>query len=429
MSRGSLPGRGEVAVSGPARAMVCEGSPTPGSDPLLLDRMGRPEPYQSPGAVAVGLPSTGQDDGSSSGYLEAVAKRSADLRWTLEKQCPGYWLMGTCENGHRFAKELYCGREWCPVCGEDWSPAHQRRFARWLRKAVQIESMGYFVFTIPEALRSNFRTRKAIKGLEHHIQDLMKAHGYSRGLRRWHYFGDKSTRYHPHLNVIVDAGFIPEAKLDTIKKVYAVLLGVDVVDIHYQYVRSPAEKVHVLKYVTRATFRDYRWDPRMAVELSPKFVPVTQPDGSFGWKRSVFRNQLWWGWKQWDREPCWSLADLQGDQAITQDLDPWAIECLDREDPICPRCSKPIAWSRPFPIAFLDAGAKRSLGAGYYELEPVRGPPGLDPEIAWRLQMIKMVRQAELAVARARWEKKYLADLAEDYEADQGILLREDEDT
>ncbi|GAI73676.1 unnamed protein product, partial [marine sediment metagenome] len=68
-------------------------------------------------------------------------------RWlalTCDKKGVGWFIAGECENGHRFAKELVCGKEWCSVCGEDGSTAHMRRFARWLPKAQQLEVMGYF---------------------------------------------------------------------------------------------------------------------------------------------------------------------------------------------------------------------------------------------------------------------------------------------
>jgi len=141
--------------------------------------------------------------------------------------------------------------------------------------------MGCFVFTIPDELRSKFRTKKALARLAHQVQELMKSYGYSRGLRRWHFFGEKSTRWHPHLNVLVDGGYLAPGKLDLIKAAYAGILGCQVIDVNYRYRRSPGEKVHSLKYVTRATFRDYTWDPRMALELRG------------------FRNQLWWGSGKW----------------------------------------------------------------------------------------------------------------------------------
>ncbi len=291
-------------------------------------------------------------------YLESIAKRSPDLDTILAKQCPGYWLMGSCENGHRFAKELYCGREWCEVCGAEWSAAHQRRFARWVSKATQIKSLGYFVFTIPEELRAKYRTKEALADLGHWVQELLKSCGYSRGLRRWHFFGDKSSRWNPHLNCLVDGGYLRPELMAAIKRAYASKLGVDLADVNYHYRRSPGQKVHTLKYVTRATFLDYHWDPEMALELHG------------------FRNQLWWGSKLWNESPSWSLDDLEG--AAREDigeLDAWAVESL--ESGICPRCGKPIDWGRVQPIEELEAEEnKRSLGAGYWELPPVRPPPG-----------------------------------------------------
>ena len=312
-----------------------------------------------------------EKNGGGGGYLEPIAKRSVELasilrtnddyvKELLGRKCPSYFLIGGCENGHRYAKELYCGREWCPVCGEEWSAAHQRRFARWLGKAFQVESMGYFVFTIPEELRGKYRTKKALRELGHWIQELLKAFGYSRGLRRWHFFGDKSTKWNPHLNLIVDGGYLRLGIMAAIKRAYASKLGVDVVDVNYQYVRSPAKKVHRLKYVTRATFLDYEWDTEMALEL-------------YG-----FRNQLWWGSKLWNEESLWGLDDLEGkDRAELEndegEIDLAAVKSLESGN--CPKCGEPIDWGKVEPIEMLESMEKRLLGAGYWELEDARPPP------------------------------------------------------
>ncbi|MBA7646507.1 hypothetical protein ES703_54271 [subsurface metagenome] len=304
---------------------------------------------------------------SPGGYLELLAKRSVDLDSIFKTKCPGYWIQGSCENGHRYAKELYCGREWCLVCGEEWSATHQRRFSRWISKATQVRTMGYFVFTIPEELRSKFRTKRALSRLGHQVQELLRSYGYSRGLRRFHFFGDKSTKWHPHLNVLVDGGYLSPEKLDLIKAAYAGILGCQVVDVNYRYRRSPGEMVHTLKYVTRATFRDYSWDSRMALELRG------------------FRNQLWWGSRLWDQEPVWSLDDLQGPvKEDLAELDSRAVESL--ESGICPTCGQPLYWSKVMPISVLEGMEKHALGAGYWELPPVRPPPG------W--ESVKLLRKA-----------------------------------
>jgi len=339
------------------------------------------------GAGSRSLPRTaeGGGGGTDSGYLELLAKRSEDLDWILKTKCPGYWIQGSCENGHRYAKELYCGREWCPVCGQEWSAAHQRRFARWISKAAQIRTMGYFVFTIPEELRAKYRTKKALSRLGHQVQELLKSCGYSRGLRRWHFFGEKSTRWHPHLDVLVDGGYLAPGKLDLIKIAYAGVLGCQVVDVNYRYRKSPGEKVHSLKYVTRATFRDYSWDPRMALELRG------------------FRNQLWWGSGKWEQEPAWSLDDLQDPtKEDVAELDSRAVESL--ESGICPSCGLPIDWERVQPISTLAAQEKRSLGAGYWELPRVRPPPELPAAVRQRLYWMELQHRVEVQLAQEKAE-------------------------
>lgn len=294
--------------------------------------------------------------------LETVAKRSGSLQHPLARKCPSGFITGSCDNGHRFAKELYCGREWCPVCNGTWErgelmkPSHGRRFARWYAKAQQIDSMGYFTFTIPEALRYKYRTKVSLSRLGHQIQAILKAYGFRRGLRRWHYFGERGGVYHPHLNCLVDGRFMERRELRQLRREYSKLLGVKLAIADYHFFESPGQKVHALSYVTRATFLDWTWDPDMARELRG------------------FRNQLWWGSRQWTGEPVWSLADL-GEKAPTDmsDSQVRAVASLERGE--CPRCGMPLTWERYWPISILPYMGGRSLGAGYHELPRVK-PPG-----------------------------------------------------
>jgi len=380
-----------VAVLATPAVKGSESSPTPPGTSSFIPQ----EIIEGAGSRSLPGTAEGGGGGTDSGYLELLAKRSADLESIFKTKCPGYWIQGSCENGHRYAKELYCGREWCEVCGEEWSAAHQRRFARWISKATQIRSMGSFVFTIPEELRAKYRTKKALSGLGHQVQELLKSYGYSRGLRRWHFFGEKSTKWHPHLNVLVDGGYLAPGKLDLIKVAYAGILGCQVVDVNYRYRKSPGEKVHGLKYVTRATFLDYSWDPRMALELRG------------------FRNQLWWGSGKWDRQPAWSLDDLQdpGKEDVAE-LDSRAVESL--ESGICPSCGLPLDWGKVQTISTLEGQEKRSLGAGYWELPHVRPPPAdLPAAVRQRLYWLELIHRVEVKLAQERAESMARAE-AED---------------
>ena len=317
----------------------------------------------------------------SESYLDILA----NVSMRVEKTCAhkGWYVAGEDVNGHRFGKEIVCGKEWCTVCGENDSVAHKRRFARWLPKAQQLKVMGYFVFTLPEDLRAQYRTKTALAELGHQIQGLLKVYGYSRGLRRWHWFGDKSTKWHPHLNCLVDGGHLKPKKLANIKKQYASLLGVDLADVHYSYRVASGQMVHSLKYITRATFRDANYDMDMAVEL---------------WG---FRNAVAWGRDEWKGEAVWSLADLSGEAlADGEGLDIEAINSLAKG--VCPECGEPIKWGKPLPVCLLDMEEKKSLGAGYYRLADIKTVPVQSAEDKQRLYWLDIIHRVEVKLAVER---------------------------
>lgn len=296
---------------------------------------------------------------SSASYLEQIANVVQDSFATvstkssgLPAKCPGYFVVGRCENGHRFAKELYCGREWCPVCGEDKSAAHMRRFARWVGKAQQLTEVGYLVFTLPEQERGWYRSKAKLNELtkrvtagdkSRHIEGLLKGMGFERGLARWHWFGETPGKWHPHLNVIIEAGRLTPGQLTGIRRAWAGILGVDVAVVNYSYTAIRSKMVHILKYVTRATFREYTWDERMAGRLYN------------------FRNMRSWG--TWSGPPVWEMKGKA-------ELEPIAK----LEAGQCPVCGEPVSWARVRDIAWLrvwvENGQAEPLGAGYWKLGP-----------------------------------------------------------
>ena len=312
-----------------------------------------PIPRQILGGVGGQSPPNRGGDG---GYLDAIAigvqPKSAVATKTsigLSAKCPGWFVQGECENGHRFMKEIYCGREWCPVCGADESPAHKRRFSRWVGKAQQLTSMGYLVFTIPEEVRGRYRTKAALNELTKrvtcgdksaHIKGMLTGLGFARGLSRWHWFGDTPGKWHPHLNVLIEAGYLSEAVLEGIRGAWAGILGVDVAVVNYSYTRSVPKMVHILQYVTRATFRDYSFDGRMAAMLYD------------------FRNMRSWG--KWDGPAAWELSKKEAK----------VLPIAKLESGLCPCCGEKITWGKAMDISYLQAwketGQAEPLGAGYY---------------------------------------------------------------
>lgn len=215
----------------------------------------------------------------------------------------GWGVIASCASGeHLVAKAIACGREWCGRCGQNAGPsrpgseAHQRRIARWLPKAVRMSTIGYFVLTVPLELRIRLRDPAVLSSLGRAVTRMFQRRGFHRGLRRWHWFGEPENGLHgmptfsPHVNVLVDAGFLTLTQINSIKSAWMRVLklrfgyGGSVV-VHYSYAATPGQMYHRVRYVTRSTFLDWRWDGQMALALRG------------------FRNSSTWG--KWNGRELW----------------------------------------------------------------------------------------------------------------------------
>jgi hypothetical protein len=294
--------------------------------------------------------------------------------------CGTYALISECSAGHMFAKRIYCGKEWCPVCGKKRSAAHNRRIARILPKAMQIRIMGYFVIEFPDALRHvGYHGVSGLDDVEgwcnskDDLQDTAKRivdvlagkrmgnHGrvggfFKRGLLRWHWFGDeKPGKYNPHANVLVDAGFIPAEKLEEIKQALREALNVPDLIVHYSFVDTPGQMFQKIEYITRATFLKYEWSPYMAAQLFN------------------FRNQRWWG--DWKQEPVWGVdaldkTDVDGLLAVGKLQGGHCPDCgCDLKTLYHAHDGHEVKWSKPIDSTWLTVwNAEEIAGTGYYRI-------------------------------------------------------------
>lgn len=327
------------------------------------------------------------------------------------KRCHEHVTFGACPNGHRYAKELYSGFEFCPICGADGSSAHGRKIARWLPKMFQIDSMGLFVIEHSLVNRDKYRTRAALEASGRLTTEVLsgnwevkqrrargemlrrgevaeiKAGWYARALRRKHFFGDipkvaeaeskicgsadfgmiealvmldfgipaSSQKSNIHENVIVDGAFILPQRLEYIKSCLREAFKEPDLIVHYGYTNEASRKWHALVYVTRATFLDIDWDKHLAAEMVG------------------FRNMRSWG--KWDGAPVWSLSELKGeDKSEADELNVEAINQLGQS--LCPKDGLPIKWGKPRLMtelkAEIDAGGTVDYGGGYHELRSIR---------------------------------------------------------
>jgi hypothetical protein len=258
--------------------------------------------------------------------------------------CPTWYIHGECECGEKFVRQVLCGRDWCPTCGAEWSDAHKRRYARVWQKASVMASVGYFVFTLPLSIRSKYRSKGSLRSLRARTVAILKRHGFDRGLSRFHFFGDKHPDlYHPHLNVLVDAGYLAPDVLESIKREYAKTLGVSMADVNYQYCDETAEVSHKVKYITRATFTDIstRENQALAIELNN------------------FRNSQAWGGKS-----RWETPVIH---VLTSDEVSSGVLMLVQSQ--CPACGQRVVWSVPLVHkSWLLCHPVEDIGAGFYHV-------------------------------------------------------------
>ncbi|MBA7679929.1 hypothetical protein ES703_88235 [subsurface metagenome] len=304
---------------------------------------------------APGMPFFPPQDHQTNSYLEPLAKplnRSLKIASKLFPQKCGLWaVVGTCQNGHRFAKRLDCGRQWCQTCRE---ATHNRRLARTLPRAQQILPLQYWVVRPPDELQPLLRSRVARGRFIQRIKKAFKTIGYDRGLTFIHYFGDKSPKYAFHLNVLVDGGHLDPAILDTLKCELRRLIYPervidrwgDKLDIWMNWRGTRPKILHTLRYCTKATFLDRSWDEPLS--------------------STVFRERTasWWG--NWRQPVKWQLSKSERRLETLVSL----------ETGKCPVCGEPLEWAKRLaPMVLILMENPASLSSGYYRLPNERPPP------------------------------------------------------
>ena len=288
-------------------------------------------------------------------YLDYEATSPSTLKPQAQKpygrMCGCLALLGQDEDENRIAKRLFCGREWCPDCGVF---VHRRRIARVLPRLLQLDWMAYLVITFPLEVRVFERNPKLLSLQAKRVRKLLRRLGYRKIYTRWHFFGEHGEKYHPHLNVLFDGGWLSPEELARLKNLIrrtllprsmAKLIKKDLV-IWYDSTQESKRKMHWIKYVTKASFLDRSWDDRLAEAL-------------YGFHNGCFAGT-------WNDPPKWKLT---GTDKKFNALLPLA----EGKHPVS---GKPIVWcKRPIPFVGVLMEEPVDLGSGYYLLPSIRPPP------------------------------------------------------
>lgn len=377
--------------------------------------------------------------GAGAPYKDSIAKVITGQNELYKTSCGYYFSQLDCSTGlHHFGKKLFDGQEWCPVCGKMDSPAHRRRIARCVSKVLQLKRAAYLVVEWPLSFRPGLRTKIALRYQLEAILEVLAGHHdrlglfggwYSRGILRWHWFNDDRPGYpanvfNPHLNFLLDGWRLTKDELAFLKAQLKEATGCPDLIVRYSYTDKPGKIMHILRYITRATFTNRAWDNSFADELYN------------------FRNMRSWG--KWDDMPAWELA-----QAGAAGEDISGLEVAGKlHDHICPDCGAPLQskgfktklnrktgeqevvcdrktgepllryGSPPLPSVFLELAEAVEIGAGYYRIpgdgflpEPEHEHVNLAELRRINHDRLRALRKAATAKRRAaNWSEYVLAN-------------------
>jgi hypothetical protein len=188
-----------------------------------------------------------------------------------------------CHAEHRYAKQIFCGRQYCPRCGEVESVIHQRRYSRSWDRLMWAPALGKVVLTVPEELRNDFKDIDMLGklhkfGWECVKETLGRELNIDGAMTTVHFFGDKDKnegkdidKFHPHVNITFplcsdEALVVSEETLKALRNKWYDMLeeltgkkisltedGRERKNAHYGFKVSDAQKAQWVKYVLRPT--------------------------------------------------------------------------------------------------------------------------------------------------------------------------------
>ena len=212
------------------------------------------------------------------------------------------------------------------------------------------------VITFPLKVRWMMRDPQMLARIGKKVRRLLRKRGYRKLYTRWHFFGEHGEKYHPHLNVLLDGGYLSPEELASLKDLICRKLlsptmrkiGGSKMVIHYDYTQEAKRKVHWIKYVTKASFSDIQWDEALAHKL-------------YGFHNGCFAGT-------WNDPPKWKLTGI--DKKFNA-----LLPLAEGKHPVS---GKPIVWNRrPLPFVLVLMEEPVDIGGGYYLLPPIREPPAV----------------------------------------------------
>lgn len=222
-----------------------------------------------------------------------------------KRSCCGRFanLMNGLSSGRDYFNVLYCHDTLCPICGKKGGQNHKKRKRKILDQIISeygsLDGLASrrFVFTVPSEVRELLQDREALNVLLHDVHELLKKEFPGRQVySALHPVGDKSSDFHPHVDVCVierlnvQGGVrmrLGHDRLDIIKNGFVASLqrrGYEIDDavVWYGFNLKKAQFLHSLKYVSRPC-PDY--EQRKIIETeNPALFQFLESDEMRGFK-------------------------------------------------------------------------------------------------------------------------------------------------
>lgn len=188
------------------------------------------------------------------------------------KSCTPKYVVLQCGCGRRIQPSTCMSLD-CTVCREHVGRRRADAVVRRL-KFHRFKPVIYTVFTVPLAIRERFYERKEWQKVRLRIWKVLKRKfGARYGCEASHPVGDPALDhgeiiadtngevFHPHLNFlwVQFNGWSPFIDVELLRKEWARILGVDVVDVWTNYSGSPGRVVKWARYVFRTFPGMHKW--------------------------------------------------------------------------------------------------------------------------------------------------------------------------
>lgn len=217
-------------------------------------------------------------DGVFVSYLDYYAQRGgvapdedSELEYELSKparKCgKAYVEFLGAESMEYYYKAVDCNKWYCPTCGGKGGKVHEKRKQAVYDRVGDLagQFVRQIIFTVPEAYRKKFESRKGLNRLFNAAKRVIEKHfPDSAAVAYMHLFGDSDqTKIHPHVNVHLfepeqgSVWRIEETKLRAIKETWRKALigmgcsGLEVVDVNYSYRVGIPKIKHAIRYMAR----------------------------------------------------------------------------------------------------------------------------------------------------------------------------------